>query len=133
MKQSKIIRMNEQKQREPSVSLREMARRYAAVCRYYANQPKGQIDCYTCQPCKAVMKSVQVDPGVTPMLIRCILCGELAHASCGVDIAPGVDPVIEFFRPKLSDLNKYRRNRDVIDHYLNGGLEPRIIYSDEIT
>lgn len=86
---------------------------------------KNRVNCYTCQTCKLITKTIDIHAGVTPFIHRCEHCGEMAHSSFYKDIAPHLLPTQEWFRPELSEVLKM--NGGLLDHILQGGLDVRSI------
>jgi transcription elongation factor Elf1 len=94
---------------------------------YYTNiNMSNRTNCYVCNHCHNVMKTIDVDRGVTPFMIRCHNCGEMAYSQFYKNIAPSRLPTMEWYRPSLNDLLKNKHKYD-IGHVLNGGLELRKI------
>lgn len=85
----------------------------------------NRVNCYVCQHCNHITKTVDVDAGVTPFLHGCEECGELASSSFYKDIAPSKEPTEEWYRPNWEEFEKL--NKAVQDHILNGGLSSRRI------
>lgn len=94
---------------------------------YYKIDLTNRVNCYTCQSCKHITKTIDVDPGVTPFIFTCEKCGQEAHSSFYEDIAPRQKPTFEWYRPLLKQIIKMRKKPEMIDHIFNGGLNYRII------
>lgn len=89
------------------------------------------VNCYSCSNCGHITKTVDVDAGVTPMMHKCEKCGHMAESSFYNDIAPGVDPTEEWYRPSLEQVLKVRKTQPgLVQHVLNGGLDCRKIQKD---
>jgi hypothetical protein len=86
---------------------------------FYKQPMIGKVNCYVCNSCKAVTKSVNKDAGVIPFMIVCS-CGNFAQSTFFKDIAPDKKPKIEFYRPTLEELSKL--NEAEVTHVLKGGL-----------
>jgi len=85
----------------------------------------SKVNCYTCSKCKHITKTKDVDAGVTPFCFVCEKCGATATSSFYNDIAPHIDPTIEWYRPSLKETLKLRKDQSTLDHVLRGGLIDR--------
>lgn len=96
------------------------------------NKPvdENRVNCYKCDHCKNVTKTIDVDNGVTPMLIGCDNCGQMAKSTFYTDIVPGQPPTKEWYRPTLEKVMKMHRRgyTNLMDHVLNGGLDIRPVF-----
>ena len=72
---------------------RDVTKRYKKMLESVSKEEyyKGKVNCYTCQQCGKVTKTLDVDNGVTPMGIECPHCHGDAMSSFYEDIAPGVE------------------------------------------
>lgn len=106
-------------------SIRQITRQYGIMLRNQKDDPRG-INCYKCENCGHITKTIDVDRGVTPFLYDCENCGGLAQSSFGTDIAPKQNPTIEWYRPSLEETLKMRNKEfSDFDHVIQGGLIPR--------
>lgn len=72
--------------------------------------------------CGAYIVTVDREPGVTPFMVSCGLCGQMAHSKF-YRVAPSLVPTHEWYRPDtLSFLEPYER-----EHVEKGGLLLRTI------
>lgn len=85
------------------MSRREIERRYNKLMKdvetnefYTKVDLTNRVNCYVCQTCKHVTKTIDVDAGVTPFVHRCGRCGQIAHSTFYRDIAPHLKPVQEW-------------------------------------
>ncbi|WP_461631711.1 hypothetical protein [Labilibaculum euxinus] len=85
----------------------------------------NKVNCYTCQDCGLVIKSKDIDPGVTPFMYSCPKCKGTATSSFYNDIAPHIKPTVEWYRPSLKETLKLRKDQSTLDHVLRGGLIDR--------
>lgn len=111
-------------QRQPAISERELERKYSKLDIKPADP--NRTNCYTCH-CGHVMKTIDINYGVTPMFMACEHCGGQSVSSFYKDIHPDLAPTHEWFVPTLQEIKKYRRNLGMLDHIFNGGLEIRKI------
>jgi hypothetical protein len=86
----------------------------------------NRINCYRCQVCQAITKTIDIDRGVIPFMHRCEFCGGTAYSSFFDDIAPAIKPTQEWYRPTLKQVLKMK-NEGLIEHILMGGLDVRKI------
>lgn len=86
---------------------------------------KNRVNCYICQTCRLITKTIDVDAGVTPFMHTCEHCGQTAHSTFYKDIAPHLQPTQEWYRPTLGQC--YRMKGGLLDHILQGGLDVRTI------
>lgn len=85
---------------------------------------KNRVNCYSCEECGYITKTIDVDAGVTPFMIIC-QCGGSATSSFYKDIKPDDIPTIEWYRPTLREVLKMRKNPFLVEHILKGGLNDR--------
>lgn len=105
---------------EPKV-LQEISKRRREVLAALQQQRwTGRRNVYTC-PAGHELATVDVDEGVTPMLVKCRTagCDELAR-SAFYRVDQTVAPTHEFYRPNGSETN--RLDRDTRYHVEQGGL-----------
>lgn len=93
---------------------------------FYKIDLTNRVNCYRCS-CGHVTKTVDVDAGVTPFMHECEECEGMAYSTGYKDIAPWQKPTQEWFRPDLKAVLKMRKNPDLLDHVLRGGLDVRKI------
>lgn len=85
----------------------------------------NKINCYTCTDCGHITKTIDIDPGTTPMFFQCEICDARAVSSMYNDIAPDKEPTQEWYRPALKKVKKMEPV--FIDHIMMGGLLSRKI------
>ena len=112
------------------ISQRETDRRYNRIINYYKDSKPMGINCYVCT-CGKIIKSIDINPGTTPMFIGCE-CGGQMSSTWYKDISPETEISIEFYRPSLKEVMKFRKNQNRMDHILNGGLEMRKILARDL-
>lgn len=95
---------------------------------FYKVDLTNRVNCYRCS-CGHITKTKDVDAGVTPFIIRCEECGSEAQSSFFKDIAPNQEPTLEWYRPSIEEVLKFRNNEEMLDHILKGGLAKRNINS----
>lgn len=91
----------------------------------YVNQLDTQAgpnrrNSYRCTTCNGTIVSVDIDPGVTPMMIRCYAtegCPGTAQSTWYRNV-PDLAPTLEWYRP---DTTK-GQNSETVDHLRQGGL-----------
>ena len=82
-------------------------------------------NCYTCTACGHITKTIDIDPGTTPMFFQCEICDSRAVSSMYRDIAPDKEPTQEWYRPALKKVKKMQPA--FVDHIMMGGLLSRKI------
>ncbi len=87
----------------------------------------NRVNCYVCQKCLQVTKTIDIDSGVTPFFHTCEHCGADAQSTFYKDVAPHMKPTQEWYRPTLKEVLKMRKKEGMLDHILQGGLDVRII------
>lgn len=114
------------------MSRREIERRYNKLMKdvetnefYTKVDLTNRVNCYVCQTCKHVTKTIDIDSGVTPFMHTCFKCGNVAHSTFYTDIAPHLKPVQEWYRPTLKQCFKMKDG--ILEHVLKGGLDVRLI------
>lgn len=78
---------------------------------------------YSCTTCAGTYVTVDIDPGVTPMMMRCYAtegCDGTAQSSWYKSV-PAVDPTLEWYRPETTK----GENPAMVDHLRNAGLAHR--------
>lgn len=78
---------------------------------------------YVCKACGGRFVTVDIDPGVTPMFMRCYAtegCEGTAHSTMYSDV-PAADPTLEWYRPESTK----GENPAMVDHLRQGGLAHR--------
>ena len=107
------------------ISKREIAKRYNSMMKLVEGKEiqSQRINCYTCNSCKHVTKTIDMAVGTTPFMHTCEECGDFAHSSMYNDISPNKKPTQTWYRPSLNDCYKLRRkNPEVLEHIFMGGL-----------
>lgn len=91
----------------------------------------NRVNVYMC-PNNHIMKTKDIDPGVTPFMIACNQCKEFSRSSFYRDVFPEIEPTMEWYRPSLEEfmLNQDNPFYDR-DHLLKGGLMLRYVDSKE--
>ena len=114
------------------MSKREIERHYNKLIKDVATKEfytgidlTNRVNCYTCQRCKKITKTIDVDAGVTPFIHTCEHCGEMAQSSFYNDIAPHLRPTQQWYRPTLKQCLSMRES--LLSHVLQGGLDVRKI------
>lgn len=124
--------MKDYNHKEPMISQREIEKKYnklmlnVATDNYYKIDLTNRVNCYVCD-CGHITKTKDVDPGCTPFIFRCELCGQGATSTMYRDIAPSLNPTFEWYRPSLKEVMKKRKNAGLLDHIFAGGLDYRPI------
>lgn len=114
-------------------SQREVERKYNALLKsvkvddFYTNVKLPRVNCYVCQTCKLITKTIDIDSGVTPFMHTCGYCGNVAHSTFYKDVAPHIPATQEWYRPTLKQVLKMRKHEGLLDHILQGGLDVRNI------
>lgn len=114
-------------------STREVERKYNKLLKdvatkdFYKVDLSNRVNCYVCQTCKLITKTIDIDAGVTPFMHTCEHCGEVAYSTFYKDIAPYIKPTQEWYRPTLKQCLKMRNKQGLLDHILQGGLDVRKI------
>ena len=111
-------------------SQREITRRYNKLLTEVETDDFQKIDltnrvnCYVCK-CGHITKTKDVDAGVTPAMHTCEKCNDFAHSTFYTDVAPSQKPTQEWYRPTLKQVLKMRKNEELLEHILKGGLDVR--------
>lgn len=90
---------------------------------------KGKVNCYVCQQCERVTKTIDRDSGITPMGIECPYCSGDAMSTFYEDRYPNVEVTHEWVRPTLDEVLQMAEEKKMfsVSHILNGGLIRRKI------
>jgi hypothetical protein len=113
------------------ISQRQIERDYNKLLKdvatndFYKTDLTNRVNCYKCQKCGHVTKTIDIDSGVTPFIFGCEKCGGEAHSTFFKDIAPNQKPSFEWYRPTLKETIKMRKDEDELEHILKGGLAYR--------
>lgn len=78
---------------------------------------------YSCTTCGGTYVTVDIHPGVTPMLMRCYAtegCEGTAQSSW-YRAVPAGEPTLEWYRPETTK----GQNPEMVDHLQRGGLAHR--------
>lgn len=115
------------------ISKRTVTKKYAELMNevatnpFYTKERTKKVNCYVCEKCRQILKTIDVDTGTIPFMIRCDVCDGYAQSKMYNDIAPNLKPKYEWFRPTLKEVLKMRNKPQLLEHILNGGLERRKI------
>ncbi len=88
-------------------------------------EKQGRINVYVCRDgCKHIVKTEDVDDGVTPFMLQCPQCKKSMYSSFYNDIHPILPVSFVWYRPELKDvLLMHRKGKDsTVNHILLGGL-----------
>jgi hypothetical protein len=110
-----------------SRTTKEIEKRYNAMLDNYPEPVKdNKVNCYVC-PCSQITKTIDVHPGVTPAMMICENCGNMARSTWYKDIAPHQGITQKYYRPSLKAVLKMHRRGfpEVVEHILLGGLLAR--------
>lgn len=111
----------------------EIKRKYAKLLKdvetkdFYKVDLSNRVNCYVCK-CGHITKTKDIDAGVTPFMFGCEQCGEFSQSSMYRDVAPYLEPTIEWYRPSLEEV--FKMKPAMADHILRGGLAHRKIPKD---
>lgn len=112
------------------ISHRACIRRYNSMLKKHQGEVEpNRVNCYKCDRCGHITKTIDIDDGVTPYAFTCDYCGNpFATSTMYNDIAPKQEPTHEWYRPSLKETLKWRcKNASMLEHILNGGLDVRAI------
>ncbi len=116
------------------MSQKEIQREYSKLLNsvatdefYTKTDLTNRVNCYVCQSCHAVTKTIDVDSGVTPFIHSCENCNGEAHSTFYKDIVPTRQPTQEWYRPTLQQVLKMRKDEGLLEYILKGGLDVRKI------
>lgn len=104
-------------------SLRQIEREYnRMLARHKDPVEPNKLNVYTCINNHSI-KTIDVDNGVTPMLLTCAICQGDAKSSFFNDTRPDLEVSHEFYRPDLHfTMKKLRKSTSMLEHVLAGGL-----------
>lgn len=107
-------------------SVRSVTRKYLEMVKLAESQEPsyGTVNVYDCSNGHSTTTK-DVDKGTTPFVIGCRFCKELAQSRM---YRTGQNPEVihvEFYRPSLKEALKLRKNPNLLEHVLNGGLLKR--------
>lgn len=78
-----------------------------------------------------VTKTKKIDLGTIPLQIPCPTCGQTAiHMGKESDLMPEQEPTHEWFRPTLEQVLSCQKKPNLLEHFLNGGLDYREIKTE---
>lgn len=113
---------------------RQVAKRYNEMINFPQNKgelKEGRVNCYRCDDCGTITKTIEIDKGVTPFFHFCSNenCDSFAASAFYEDILPDSEPIEEWYRPTLEEtLELLKRGyMGSVDHILQGGLDVRKI------
>lgn len=94
----------------------------------------NRVNYYICRNCNKAIKTIDIDRGCTPFMIR-HECGNMANSVFYTDIPAlsKLKPEKEWYRPTLDEIFKWKENQSEemfnynFDHLMNGGLFSRAI------
>jgi len=121
--------MKNHQNNEPQISEREIERRYLKLEIKPADP--NRVNCYHCDNCGYVTKTIDIHYGVTPMFIQCDCCKKSAKSMFYNDTRPNQKPEFEWFVPTLEEMYKHKRNPAMIDHIFRGGLDMRRVKNEK--
>ena len=112
---------------QKSISQRQLINDYNKMILNFPEDPEFKIkeNIYTCEGCKNVVKTKDLAAGTTPMKITCLKCGGAMQSNFYADIPKDPEVSMEWYRPTLKQVLKWRGKPGLIDHILNGGLSLR--------
>ena len=99
---------------------KEIEARYNQLASKKMPEGKDMVNCYHCWNCGNIIKTVNKDDGVTPVIIQCEVCGFEATSNFYLDLCPDKPSTHEWYRPSLKFVLK--TTPSVREHVLNGGL-----------
>jgi len=104
-------------------SLRQIEREYNKMLTKFTEPVEpDRLNVYTCVNGHSI-KTIDVDAGVTPMLLTCAICQGDAKSSFFKDTRPDLEVSHEFYRPDLHfTMKKLRKSPSMLEHVLLGGL-----------
>ena len=86
---------------------REITKRYEKMLKEVdkvdINDNSGRVNCYKCNSCGKITKTIERCKGNTPFGIICPHCGEDAMSTFYQDVAPDKPIEYEWVRPTLDD------------------------------
>ena len=100
----------------------DLEKKYKNINREYGSEGRNL---YFCEFCDCKTLTIHEVKGVTPFLINCPKCGNLAKSSMYTisqqGLFLGYDFMRIWYRPTLKELKKFK-NPSAVEHVLNGGL-----------
>jgi hypothetical protein len=101
--------------------------RYNSIVYRYKNQKvkDNKINCYICNKCDHITKTIEIDIGSIPFMFNCEKCDGMGTTTFSKDIAPTQKSTIEWYRPSLKEVLTYKDYKQ--ERILDGGLEHRKI------
>lgn len=87
---------------------------------FYTRISENRTNNYECKSCQHITKTIDIDKGVTPFIIRCRKCNSEAISNFYYDSKPSDKPELQFYRPTLEET--YTLSTFAVDHVLKGGL-----------
>jgi len=107
------------------ISRRELERQYKAMLK--APDVEGVVKpettcCYRCvnPGCRHITKTITVDKGIIPPVIKCEECKGNAMTTFFEDTAPDKKPTIEWYRPNFEQVFKWRKMPHMMEHIIEG-------------
>ena len=114
-------------------SIKQTTREYNQIVKEHQGKPIG-VNCYKCEVCDHVTKTIDIDLGVTPLVISCEACKKVqAKSTSYKDIVPEKEPTFEWYRPNIKEVLKLRKKSHMLNHILAGGLKFRKITTEKGT
>ena len=110
----------------PNDVKKDITKRYKAMLRELPtaeiDDNTGKVNCYRCDKCHNVTKTIEREKGSTPMGIICPVCGDNAFSTFYQDIAPDKEPTFEWVRPTLEETLEMHNTPIQCNFVLAGGL-----------
>lgn len=125
--------------RQPRIKKCEAERRYAEMQKmkeerkgFYNFDPETpRVNIYTC-PAGHRTKTIDRQPGTTPMFIPCSVCDRSASSSMYRVHPDEPTPItLEWYEPTLQEVQNLRSEPGVLEHVFAGGLLSRKVTPDE--
>lgn len=113
--------MKDYENRKPQISEREIERKYSKLI--IKDAEPNRTNCYTCNTCGHIIKTIDRHEGVTPFMIACDVCKNRSISSMYRNTHPDLEPIYEWVVPTIKEIKKYKKNVGMLDHIFNGGLE----------
>ena len=105
---------------------KQIVEMYHYVVKRYENNKVNKTNCYTCNNCGHITKTIDINAGVTPFMHKCENCDTgVGVSSFYHDIAPEQKHTVEWYRPSLAETLKLKS--EILIHVLDGGLNFRNI------
>ena len=106
---------------------REITKRYEKMVKTIdkadVEDNTGRINCYQCNSCGKITKTIERVKGVTPFGIICPHCGGDAMSTFYQDRASEKPIEYEWVRPTLEDCIALAEQPFQLNHFLEGGLK----------